>query len=324
LPDKAISCLQGYFNSKGDCFAKYARNDIIYIMIFATINTLHSPRQPALVKNSRLYPLPFTDMLDVIRVGAEEAARRASEASFAVDEVPLLAPIMPTTLRDGYAFEGHVKTANQNRGREVPEEWYKFPVFYYTNPHTIFGPDDIIPYPHYTSALDYELEIAVIIGKGGRDIKAEDAASHIFGYTIFNDWSARDIQREEMKVGLGPAKGKDFASSLGPVIVTSEALADRTVNRPGVYDLDMAARVNGLEMSTGNLKDIFWSFGEIIARASDNADLMPGDVIGSGTVGTGCLLELTKAQGPWLNAGDVVELEIERIGILRNIVGEKK
>ncbi len=293
-------------------------------MIFAAISTLHSARQPALVSNGRLYPLPFTDMHEVIRVGAEESARRASEASFAMDEVPLLAPILPTTLRDGYAFEGHVKTANQIRGRGVPEEWYKFPVFYYTNPHSIFGPEDVIPYPHYTSALDYELEIAVIIGKGGRDIKPEDAASHIFGYTIFNDWSARDVQRKEMKVGLGPAKGKDFASSLGPVIVTSEALALRRANRPGVYDLKMAARVNGLEMSSGNLKDIFWSFGEIIARASDNADLMPGDVIGSGTVGTGCLLELTKAQGPWLNAGDVVELEIEEIGILKNIVGEKQ
>jgi len=293
-------------------------------MIFATIGTPHSSPQPALVSNGRVYPLAFADMQEVLRVGAEEAAHRTREASFTLDEVRLLAPLKPTTLRDGYAFEQHVKTANQNRGRNVPEEWYKFPVFYYTNPHSIFGPEDVIPYPHYTSALDYELEIAVIIGKGGRDIKPEDATAHIFGYTIFNDWSARDVQREEMKVGLGPAKGKDFASSLGPVIVTSEALADRTANRPGVYDLKMSARVNGVEMSTGNLKDIFWSFGEIIARASDNTDLMPGDVIGSGTVGTGCLLELTKAQGPWLNASDVVELEIERIGILKNRIGAKQ
>ena len=125
-----------------------------------------------------------------------------------------------------------------------------------------------------------------------------------------------------MKMGLGPAKGKDFASSLGPVIVTSEAFADRTVNRPGVYDLKMTAKVNGIEISSGNLKDIFWSFGEIIARASDTCELQVGDVIGSGTVGTGCLLELTKAQGPWLNEGDVVELEIERIGILKNTIGQ--
>ncbi len=293
-------------------------------MIFATISTPHSQPTPALVSNSRVYPLPFPDMRAVIQAGTQEAANRTTKESFAVDEVKFHAPLRPTTLRDAYAFEQHVKTASQNRGRDVPKEWYKFPIFYYTNPHSIFGPDDEIPYPNYTQALDFELEIAVIIGKAGINIKPEDAHSYIFGYTIFNDWSARDVQREEMKVGLGPAKGKDFASSLGPVIVTSEALADRTVNRPGVYDLTMAAKVNGVEMSRGNLKDIFWSFGEIIARASDTSELQVGDVIGSGTVGTGCLLELTKTRGPWLNEGDVVELEIERIGILKNIIGEKK
>ncbi len=291
-------------------------------MIFATISTPHSAPQPALVSNGRVYPLPFANMRAVIQAGADKI--QLPEISFAMDEVKFLAPLRPNTLRDAYAFEQHVKTANQNRGREVPEEWYKFPVFYYTNPNSIFGPEDEIPYPHYTQALDFELEIAVIIGKGGINIKAEDAPIHIFGYTIFNDWSARDVQREEMKVGLGPAKGKDFASSLGPVIVTSEALADKAVNRAGVYDLNMTAKVNGVEMSRGNFKDIFWSFGEIIARASDTCELQAGDVIGSGTVGTGCLLELTKTQGPWLNEGDVVELEIERIGILKNTIGGKK
>ncbi len=291
-------------------------------MIFATISTLHSAPQPALVANGKVHPLPFADMRAVIQTGADKI--QISEASFALDEVKFHAPLHPTTLRDAYAFEQHVKTASQNRGRNVPPEWYKFPIFYYTNPNSIFGPDDEIPYPHYTQALDFELEMAVVIGKGGINIKPEDAPLHVFGYTIFNDWSARDIQREEMKAGLGPAKGKDFASSLGPVIVTSEALADTAVNRPGVYDLTMTAKVNGVEMSRGNLKDIFWSFGEIIARASDTCELQAGDVIGSGTVGTGCLLELTKTQGPWLNEGDVVELEIERIGILKNIIGGKK
>lgn len=290
-------------------------------MIFATISTLHSPPQPALVSNGRVHPLPFADMRAVIQAGVDKI--NISETSFASDEVKFHAPLRPNTLRDAYAFEQHVKTANQNRGREVPAEWYKFPVFYYTNPNSIFGPGDKIPYPHFTNALDYELEIAIVIGKTGINIKAEDAPEYIFGYTIFNDWSARDIQREEMKVGLGPAKGKDFASSLGPVIVTSEALADRSVNRPGVYDLKMSAKVNGIEMSRGNFKDIFWSFGEIIARASDTTELQVGDVIGSGTVGTGCLLELTRTQGPWLNEGDVVELEIERIGILKNTIGGK-
>ena len=292
-------------------------------MIFATISTPGGRRVPAVISNDRAYPLPFSDMVEVIRSGAAEAASRAGKDSFGMAEVKFHAPLQPSTLRDAYAFERHVKTANKNRGREVPEQWYEFPAFYFTNPDSIFGPDDEVPYPHYTQALDYELEIAAVIGEGGRNIKPEDAPGHIFGYTIFNDWSARDVQREEMKVGLGPAKGKDFASSLGPVIVTGEALADRAENRPGVYDLKMVARVNGVEMSTGNFKDIFWSFGEIIARASDSVDLQPGDVIGSGTVGTGCLLELTEARGPWLQSGDVVELEIEKIGVLRNIVGDQ-
>jgi fumarylacetoacetate (FAA) hydrolase len=259
----------------------------------------------------------------VISAGSKHAAQQISKDSYSLDEVKFHAPLRPTSLRDAYAFEQHVKTASQNRGRNIPEGWYKAPVFYYTNSNTIFGPDDVIPYPHYTQALDYELEIAVVIGKLGVNIKPENANDYIFGYTIFNDWSARDVQREEMKIGLGPAKGKDFASSLGPVIVTSEALAHKATDRPGVYDLVMRAKVNGVEMSKGNFKDIFWSFSEIIARASDTCELQAGDVIGSGTVGTGCLLELTKAEGPWLNPGDLVELEIEGIGILNNTIGEK-
>ena len=292
-------------------------------MKFATISTLRHTSQPALVDEDRVHTLPFPDMYAVMEVGAEESAKRASKDSLAIDEVKFLSPLKPNTLRDGYAFERHVMTANKNRGRDVPKEWYDFPVFYFTNPNAIFGHDDEIPFPHYTDAMDYELEIAAVIGKAGMNIKAEDVEQYIFGYTIFNDWSARDVQRKEMMVGLGPAKGKDFASALGPVIVTREALADKAMGRPGVYDLAMTARVNGVEMSRGNFKDMHWSFGEIIARASDSVMLYPGDVIGSGTVGTGCLLELTKFQGPWLKEGDVVELEIERIGVLRNTVRRK-
>jgi fumarylacetoacetate (FAA) hydrolase len=289
-------------------------------MRFATISTHHATSQPALVKDDRVHTLPYPDMLAVMAVGAEKAASKASKDSFALNEVNFHSPIRPTTLRDGYAFEQHVKTANKNRGREVPEEWYQFPVFYFTNPNAVFGHEDVIPYPSYTNALDYELEIAAVIGKAGMNIKPEDVTTHVFGYTIFNDWSARDIQRKEMAVGLGPAKGKDFASSFGPVIVTPEALVDKAVGRPGVYDLSMMARINGVEFSRGNFKDIYWSFGDIIARASESVMLNPGDVIGSGTVGTGCLLELTKFQGPWLNHGDVIELEIEQIGVLRNTI----
>lgn len=290
-------------------------------MKFATISTLRATTQPALVIEDRVHTLPFADMYAVMEVGAEKAAKKASKDSLSLDEVKFLSPLKPFTLRDGYAFEQHVKTANKNRGRDVPAEWYEFPVFYFTNPNAVFGHEDVIPYPHYTNAMDYELEIAAVIGKAGINIKPENAPDHIFGYTIFNDWSARDVQRKEMAVGLGPAKGKDFASAFGPLIVTHEALADRATGRPGVYDLEMTARVNGKELSRGNWKDMHWSFGEIIARVSDSVMLHPGDVIGSGTVGTGCLLELTKFQGPWLNHGDVVELEVERIGVLKNIVG---
>lgn len=272
--------------------------------------------------DGRIHPLPHADMRAVIETGAREAAHAASKESFALEEVRLLAPLKPASLRDAYAFEQHVKTANENRGRNVPEGWYKFPVFYYTNHHSIFGPGEDIPCPPYTSEMDYELEIAVVIGKPGINLTPETAADHIFGYTIFNDWSARDVQREEMKVGLGPAKGKDFASSLGPLIVTPDEFAQKTAGRPGVYDLSMTARINGVEMSRANLKDIFWSFGEIIARASQSAMIHPGDVIGSGTVGTGCLLELTKTKGPYLKVGDVIELEVEGIGVLRNAIAQ--
>ena len=294
-------------------------------MYFATISTLHSDPQPALFRDGLYYPLPYPDMRAVIEAGADVAASRALSPLLAGEGTGVRehAPLHPTTLRDAYAFEQHVRTANQNRGREVPKEWYDFPVFYYTNPYNIFGSGDEIPCPPYTAALDYELEIAAVIGKAGMDIKIEEAEDYIFGYTIFNDWSARDVQRAEMKVGLGPAKGKDFASSLGPFIVTREALADRAAGRPGVYDLSMTARVNGVEFSRGYWKDIFWSFGEIIARVSQSCRILPGDMIGSGTVGTGCLLELTKGQGPWLQPGDVVELEVERIGILQNRIGGK-
>lgn len=264
------------------------------------------------------------DMLSFIEAGADnwtlaEQISRQTQSVWPLDQVTLKAPLQhPPTLRDFYAFETHVKTANRNRGREVPEEWYQFPVFYFTNPNTIHGPGEDVAIPAYTKAMDYELEVAAIIGKPGMDIKAENALDHIFGFTILNDWSARDVQRIEMKVGLGPAKGKDFASSLGPWIVTPDELRAQATDRVGVYDAMMTAKVNGVERSRGNWKDIHYSFGEIIARASEGVMLYPGDVIGSGTVGTGCLLEITKAEGPWLKKGDVVELEIDRIGVLKN------
>ncbi len=245
-----------------------------------------------------------------------------TQVGYPLSQVLLYPPLpRPMSLRDFYAFETHVKAAFANRGKEVPEEWYEFPAFYFSNPNSIYGPNEMIPYPSYSQALDYELEVACVIAKPGINIPADQAEEYIFGYTIFNDWSARDIQKLEMRVGLGPAKGKDFASSLGPWIVTPDELADKKTGRPGVYDLEMRARVNGEERSHGNWKDLYYSFGDMIARASQDALLLPGDVIGSGTVGTGCLLELTKGQGPWLQANDMVELEIDRLGILTNRIG---
>ncbi len=238
------------------------------------------------------------------------------------EDAKMLAPLQPLSLRDFYAFEQHVRTAYANRGREVPGAWYRFPVFYFSNALAIYGPDDAIPYPSYSQALDYELEIAAVIGRRGRDIPPEHASDLIFGYTIFNDWSARDTQREEMSVGLGPAKGKDFASSLGPCIATLDEFEDFATDRHGVFNLEMTARVNGEVRSRGNFLDIHYSFGELLARASAEVDLYPAEVIGSGTVGTGCLLELTAGEGPWLKPGDVVELEIERIGKLTNTIVE--
>ncbi|HRE49467.1 MAG TPA: fumarylacetoacetate hydrolase family protein [Aggregatilineales bacterium] len=221
------------------------------------------------------------------------------------------------TFRDFYAFEAHVKTARARRGLPMIPEWYQFPVFYFSNPRAFFYHDDPIHAPARTEALDFELEVAAIIGTPGMNIPADEADHYIAGYTILNDWSARDIQREEVKVGLGPAKGKDFATSIGAYLVTPDDLADRRSGKG--YDLTMIARRNGIEITGGNWNTITFSFAEMIARASEDAMLYPGDVIGSGTVGGGCILELgAENAGGWLQAGDVIELEIERLGILRN------
>lgn len=293
-------------------------------MKFVTFSASGTPTRPGLLTEDGILSLPYDSMLDLIKAGdkgLETVRNTPRETLFPINEVRLHAPIpRPPTLRDFYAFEQHVRTANENRGRSVPDNWYKFPVFYFANPNAIFGPEEEIPYPAYTQALDYELEIASVIGKAGINITPENAPKHIFGYTIFNDWSARDVQREEMRVHLGPAKGKDFASSFGPCIVTADEFVQEMTGKPGVYGATMIARINGEERSRGNFKDIYWSFGQIIQRASEAVMLNPGDMIGSGTVGTGCLLELTKAEGPWLDPGDVVELEIEGIGVLRNTV----
>ncbi len=227
------------------------------------------------------------------------------------------------SFRDFYAFEQHVKNARKNRGLEMVPEWYEAPVFYFSNTASFVGQEAEIRKPPETDALDYELEIAVIIGREGRDIPVKEADSYVAGFTVLNDWSARDIQRREMKVGLGPAKGKDFATSIGPYLVTPDELEDRILedrSRGARYDLAMTARVNGLEYSRGNAREMHWTFAELIAHASRNTVVRPGDLIGSGTVGTGCIVEFPPGTYPWLQPGDTVELEIERLGVLRNRV----
>jgi fumarylacetoacetate (FAA) hydrolase len=201
-------------------------------------------------------------------------------------------------------------------------EWYSFPVFYFSNHRAIYGSEDLIPYPYQSQALDLELEMACIIGQAGRDIKAEQASDYIAGYTIMNDWSARDLQMEEMKLSMGPVKGKDFATSLGPWLVTPDELSGVRIGSGAHerYDLTMTARLNGKEISRGNFKDIYFSFPQMIERASLNAWVVPGDILGSGTVGTGCLLEQGDSRERYLRPDDVLELEIERLGLLRNRV----
>jgi fumarylacetoacetate (FAA) hydrolase len=225
------------------------------------------------------------------------------------------------SFRDFYAFEAHVKNARKKRGLEMVPEWYDAPVFYFSNTACIVGDGALIVKPGETRELDYELEWAVVIGKEGRDIAVADADSHVLGFTILNDWSMRDIQRHEMKVGLGPAKGKDFATSVGPHLVTPDALEDRVLedrSRGKRYDLAMAVFVNGVPRGGGNTRDMNWTFAELIAAASRNTVLKPGDLIGSGTVGTGCITEFAEGVWPWLEVGDVVRLEVERLGVLEN------
>lgn len=243
--------------------------------------------------------------------------------------MPIPVPATLNSLRDFYAFEEHVKTARANRGLGMIDEWYAFPVFYFANHRSIFGDGDVIPYPDGTKWLDYELEIACVIGKQGTNIPAAEALDYIQGFTIMNDWSARDIQHQEMRVGLGPAKGKDFATSLGPVVMTLPEIAERRIGSSAEtrFDMTMRASVNGQLLSEGNTKDMYYSFGQMIERASSNVTLYPGDVLGSGTVGTGCLLELGGATSPlgrWLQPGDTITLEIEGIGRLTNTIGSTR
>ena len=239
--------------------------------------------------------------------------------SYKESDLTILPPIInPPAFRDFYAFEQHVKAARKLRKLDMHPDWYKIPIFYFSNPNCCYGHGENIPYPNGTSELDFELEFAVIIGNGGSNIKSIEANKVIAGYTILNDWSSRNLQREEMPMSLGPAKGKDFASSFGPYMVTPDEI-ESAWKDDGKLHLQMTCHVNGKKVSDGNTNDLYHSFGDMIERASMNTKLIPGEYIGSGTVGTGCILELRPENaGGWLKKGDIVTLEIERLGILEN------
>ena len=254
-----------------------------------------------------------------------------------LEEVKLLAPIpRPNSLRDAYAFRQHVETSRRNRGLEMIKEFDDFPVFYFSNHNAIFGPgDDIQCMPSHFEKLDYELEIAILIGKEGVNVKAKNAKEYIAGFMIMNDMSSRGLQMKEMKLNLGPAKGKDFASVLGPYLVTPDELSGNIINEDDNgcnYDLQMTCSLNGKLLSKGNLKDMAWSFEKIIERVSYGATIYPGDIIGSGTVGTGCLLEINGTNKlkssdfteVWLKENDVVEMEIEKLGKITNKIISNK
>ena len=256
------------------------------------------------------------------------------EKGLPLNSVQLLAPVpFPTSCRDSYAFRQHVAAARRNRKAEMIPEFDQYPVFYFTNHLSVRGPGEIECMPDHFEKLDFELEAAIVICKHGRNIKAEEADEYIGGLMIMNDFSARRLQMEEMLLNLGPAKGKDFATTVGPYLITLDELAEFEVaakeNHVGKsWNLKMICKVNGEQVSEGNLGDMDWTFAEIIERASYGVDLHPGDIIGSGTVGTGCFLELNGTgklndasyTEQWLKDGDVVDLEIEGLGVLQNTI----
>jgi 2-keto-4-pentenoate hydratase/2-oxohepta-3-ene-1,7-dioic acid hydratase in catechol pathway len=259
--------------------------------------------------------------LDLLTIAADARDRLVAartEAEVELAGARLAAPIQPASFRDFITFEEHVEGFRD----PVTPEWYEAPQFYFTNPHTVLGPDDPVPVPAGEQRLDYELEVAAVLGRGGSDLTPEQAHACIAGYTIFNDWSARDIQFREMRIGLGPAKGKDFANTIGPWIVTADEL--EPFRRDDRLHLDMRVSRNGEELGDDSLANMAWSFGEMVAYASRSARVAPGDVLGSGTCGAGCLAELWGRSGTTeprpVIAGDVVSLAVEGIGTLTSRV----
>ncbi len=306
--------------------------------------------QLAILNSNKLYNLhtidplfpstmkEFLEQWESLIDKAREADKNCKEGKYAsdlsVEQADILAPVPhPASCRDGYAFRQHVAAARRNRKVDMITEFDQYPIFYFTNHQAVQGPGDIVCMPDHFQKLDFELEAAIVVCKKGRNIKASEADAYIGGYMIMNDMSARTLQMEEMLLNLGPAKGKDFSTVIGPMLVTPDELEAYKIpckeNHTGNnYNLKMNCWVNGVQVSEGNTGDMDWTFAEILERCAYGVDIMPGDVIGSGTVGTGCFLELNgtgllndpnyKVQ--WLQPGDIVEMEIEGLGRLKNTI----
>jgi 2-keto-4-pentenoate hydratase/2-oxohepta-3-ene-1,7-dioic acid hydratase in catechol pathway len=303
-------------------------------MRFATYE-FHNRRQVAVVaEDGTLHPLPgVTSLTGLLAEGG--GLPELLDAGTVILDVPagphvtdvrLLPPLQPPTVRDFVTFEEHVEGVRRSvdGAAGVPERWYAAPTFYFGNPYAMYGPHDDIPVPPGSSVLDFELEVAAVIGKEGRDLTPEQAREHIAGYTIFNDWSARDLQSAEMRVGLGPCKGKDTATTLGPYLVTADEL-EKYRDADGFLRLALTASVNGEVIGKDLLSNMSWTFEEMVAYASRGTVVRPGDVLGSGTCGNGgCLAELWGVRGrqdpPPLRPGDTVTLTVEGIGSISNTV----
>lgn len=292
---------------------------------------------PDLPNNMQMFLLMWEEVIDIaLHADAQLKAgtNPGSGMGIPYENVHVLAPIpFPTSCRDGYAFRQHVAAARRNRKVDMIPEFDQYPIFYFTNHNAIQGPGKIQCMPDHFEKLDFELEAAIVVCKAGRNIPAAEADSYIGGYMIMNDMSARLLQMEEMKLNLGPAKGKDFSTAIGPMLVTPDELEPfKTAPKPGhtgnSYNLKMTCKVNGIQVSEGNMGDMDWTFAEIVERCAYGVNILPGDVIGSGTVGTGCFLELNgtgKLNDPaykeqWLQPGDVVEMEIDGLGTLTNTI----
>ncbi|MFD3653264.1 fumarylacetoacetate hydrolase family protein [Streptomyces sp. NPDC058620] len=303
-------------------------------MRFAAYEYRRQRRAAVVEDDGTLHPIPGVRSLgDLVRSGDGPAALldlgRATldvPAGPHVSEVRLLPPLRPAAIRDFVTFEEHVEGVRRSVSGEagVPDQWYAAPTFYFTNPHAIYGAHDDIPVPPGSAALDFELEVAAVIGREGRDLTPERARDHIIGYTVFNDWSARDIQSAEMQVGLGPCKGKDTASTLGPFLVTADELEPYR-DPEGFLRLALTAEVNGEVVGSDLLSNMSWTFEEMTAYASRGSRVVPGDVLGSGTCGNGgCLAELWGRRGertpPPLVRGDTVTLTVEGIGTVSNTI----